>query len=416
MPGITQAAPEASSVLSQEGERVELDAVIAALSKSSRLLRLVRYIGDKYFQGEIDKLHEYSIATEVFGRSTATFNASEDAIVRVEAHRLRKRLKEFYENEGKDHPVQLSIPPGTYVPVFTRVAPPAAKNPDPTFLSVLTGWRWFYPLLGLVLVFAALGGYRFLRSVAAAKDNRSAAATPKPQANPVPVALGPASLPIRIIAGYTGKPQIDSAGAVWQPDSYYHYGGHWIRPAGFIAMTSDPMLFEQWRTGDFSYDIPLRPGVYELHLYFTTSNAATGSPLTFGVQINGGPLLQGFDVNSDAMGANIADERVFRDVSPAKDDFLHLGFNSETGPPAVNAIEVLPGLPHQLLPVRLVTQPISFTDHEGHFWHPDNYYMGGTPPVSGSTSRERPIPIYLLSSGMAISPTPFLSTHATGIR
>lgn len=384
MPGITQAAPEQSSAPSQEGERNELDSVAAALSKSSRLLRLVRYIGDKYFQGELDKLHEYSIATEVFGRSKTTFNASEDAIVRVEAHRLRKRLKEFYENEGKDHPIQLSIPPGTYIPVFTHVVAADEKNQNPGFLSVLTGWRWFYPFLSLVLVIAALGGYWLFRSGAVARVIRSATASPRPQSNAGPVPLGPASLPIRIIAGYSGKPQIDSAGAVWQPDSYFRYGGNWIRPAGFIARTSDPMLFEQWRTGDFFYDIPLRPGVYELHLYFTTASAA-GYPLTFSVGINGAPVLEGFDVNSDAMGPNVADERVFRDVSPAKDGYLHLTFTSEMGAPALNAIEVLPGLPHQQLPIRLITQPISFTDNGGQFWHPDNYFMGGYT----STRRQR---------------------------
>jgi hypothetical protein len=89
-----------------EDERRELEIVSAALGNSSRLLRLINYI-KKYFQGETDKLHEYDIATEVFGRSNDTFNAGEDAIVRVEAHRLRKRLKEYYKSEGKDHPIHL---------------------------------------------------------------------------------------------------------------------------------------------------------------------------------------------------------------------------------------------------------------------------------------------------------------------
>ena len=110
-----------------EDERRELEAVAAALGNSSRLLRLITYIGEKYFQGKTDKLHEYDIATEVFGRSKDTFNAGEDAIVRVEAHRLRKRLKEYYEGEGKDHAIHLSIPQGTYVPVFTRQSSGHAK-------------------------------------------------------------------------------------------------------------------------------------------------------------------------------------------------------------------------------------------------------------------------------------------------
>jgi hypothetical protein len=182
---------------------------------------------------------------------------------------------------------------------------------------------------------------------------------------------------IRIIAAYKGRPQMDSAGALWKADEYFHGGGTWLRPANFLARTSDPLLFEQWRTGDFAYDIPLLPGVYELHLYFVTSDRADAAPASFTVGINGGPLLQGFEVNTDAMGENIADERVFRDVSPAKDGYLHLIFSSERGAPALNALAVLPGIPHKQLPIRILTQPTPFTDHNGHLWHPDNYYMNG---------------------------------------
>jgi hypothetical protein len=150
------------------------------------------------------------------------------------------------------------------------------------------------------------------------------------------------------MAGYSGKPQVDSAGETWNADTYSYHGGTWTRPATFIARTSDPLLFEHWRTGDFFYDIPLQPGSYELHLYFSTWQRADEGYSTFSVQINGETVLRAFDVNSDALGENIADERVFRDVSPAKNGTLHLAFTSERGAPALNALEVLPGIPHKL--------------------------------------------------------------------
>src|SRR5580658_5044950 len=134
MPSRSRIMPDNSASTSHEAERAELEAVAEALARSPRLSRLVRYLGEKYFQGESDQLHEYNIATEVFGRSKTAFDAGEDAIARVEAHRLRKKLKEFYETEGKNHPVQLSIPSGTYVPVFTRRAvevPPLLLNGRP---------------------------------------------------------------------------------------------------------------------------------------------------------------------------------------------------------------------------------------------------------------------------------------------
>jgi hypothetical protein len=102
--------PEDHSLPSRGAERAELDAVVEALVRLPRLARLVRCLGEKYFLGQTDQLHEYNIATEVFGRSKTLFDPSEDAIARVETHRLRKKLKEYYETEGKNHAVQISLP------------------------------------------------------------------------------------------------------------------------------------------------------------------------------------------------------------------------------------------------------------------------------------------------------------------
>jgi hypothetical protein len=358
-----------------EEERRELEAVVSALAGATRLMRLLAYIGDRYFAGQTDQLHEYGIATEVFGRSKSTFSAGEDAIVRVEAHRLRKRLKEYYENEGKDHPIQLSIPPGTYIPVFSRQSS-AAETAETAAATARSRARWWYGAAAAALAFGAFGLYWFLqvhKSQRSASAATSAAPAPAATLSGVPYA----QVPLRIMAGYSGKPQIDSAGVLWQPDQYFSYGGNWSRPQDFVARTSDQMLFDHWRNGDFSYQIPLRAGVYELHLYFVTGEPPSNGATTFTVSINGDRVLSGFDINSDAMGANIADERIFRDVSPGSDGFLHLYFDSERSTASLSAMEILPGTAHRQLPIRLVMQPESFTDHSGQFWHSDNYYMGG---------------------------------------
>jgi len=388
-----------------EAERAEFEAVAEAMARSPRLANLLSYIGERYFAGKGDQLTEYNIATEVFGRSKTAFDAGEDAIARVEVHRLRKGLKKFYEGPGKDHELQLTIPSGTYVPVFTHMAAQpspvlgaVAQQPDryvlpfaeaaerrrseqngsspPAVSSPGRLHNRLYAVLAVALVcsLAVFAVYRVrtgTRNAAAART--SDAASPAP-------ALGsvlPATVPLRLLAGYSGKPQTDSAGIVWDADRYVQGGGPWRRPDGSISRTSDPLLFEHWRSGDFTYDIPLRPGIYELHLYFVTSESPSDALSTFTVQINGTRVLRGFDVNSDALGADIADERIFRDVSPAADGILHLSFNSERGPPQLNALEILPGIPHQQLPIRIVTQRMSFTDHSGRFWHPDDYYMNG---------------------------------------
>jgi hypothetical protein len=358
-----------------EDERQELEAVSAALANSSRLLRLITYIGDKYFHGERDKLHEYDIATEVFGRSKETFNSGEDAIVRVEASRLRKRLTEYYAGEGKDHPLHMSIPPGSYVPLFTRQSSEATLETE-TVVAHPGTRAWSYVVAIAAFGLTIITGYLIFRAYSAKKEAVGAAASNVHQT--IPSNAAPyAEVPLRILAGYSGKPQIDSAGNAWQPDLYFHFGGTWDRWDSVAARTSDPMLFKHWRNGDFYYDIPLRPGVYELHLYFVAPEPDSSDLSTFTVEVNGDNVLTGFDVRSDALGANIADERIFRDVSPANNGFLHLGFNSERAPATLNAIEILPGTAHRQLPIRLVMQPRSFTDHNGQFWQPDDYFMDG---------------------------------------
>jgi len=372
-------APQSSNFVppSPEDERKEFDAIEAALPKSARQQQLIHYIGEKYFHGETDKLHEYEIATEVFGRSKSTFNAGEDAIVRVEAHRLRKRLKAYYETEGKDHPVQVSIPAGTYVPVFTRVAAGPEKLDSETAPAGKGARRLLYAAAAAALALAALGGaYWIVRAHKTEKADVGAAVSSSLPASAINGASF-AETPLRILAGYGGKPQIDSTGVVWQPDKYYHEGGNWNNPESFIGRTSDPMLFENWRNGDFFYEIPLRPGVYELHLYFATAAITSNDPSTFAVSANGSNILPSFDIYSDALGANIADERIFRDISPDSNGILRLGFHSERATAAVNAIEILSGTPHLQLPIRLVMQPRSFADHNGQLWHPDDYFLDG---------------------------------------
>jgi hypothetical protein len=377
----SQAAPASLATASLEDERKEFNAVAAALPQSSRQLRLLNYIGEKYFQGETDKLHEYNIATEVFERSKTTFDPGDDAIVRVEAHRLRKRLKEYYENDGKNNSLRLSIPSGSYVPVFTRrsVATAEIKKEESPSLSRPEARRpraWVYAAAAAILAVVGFVTYAVVERRSARQAGEVAKIAAAPTATPGNSAAS-TQVPLRILAGYSGKPQIDSAGDVWRPDEYSHNGGTWESASGSIARTSDPMLFEHWRNGEFSYDIPLPPSVYELHLYFASVDPNPGGPATFSVSVNGHLLLSGFDVNSDAMGANIADERIFRDISPGSDGMLHLGFASERGNASLNAIEILPGTPGRQLPIRLVAQPRSFTDHSGNFWHPDDYYLNG---------------------------------------
>ncbi len=67
--------------------------------------------------GDPEPITEYTIAMDVLGKSEA-FKENKDASVRVEVHRLRKRLADFYQNDGASHRVRIVIPTGHYTPEF----------------------------------------------------------------------------------------------------------------------------------------------------------------------------------------------------------------------------------------------------------------------------------------------------------
>jgi len=150
-----------------------------------------------------------------------------------------------------------------------------------------------------------------------------------------------------------------------------------------ILGTREPRIYETRREGAFLYDIPLAPGAYELRLHFAEtlygeSNAAGGGETSrlFNVSINGVKTLDMFDVIADA-GANEADVRAFNDVSPAADGKLHLQFEAHTNLAFVNAIEVTPGVPHHMVPIRMAAREQAYTAPDGRVWSPDWYASGG---------------------------------------
>jgi adenylate cyclase len=85
---------------------------------STRLCRFLTHIVNRTIDGDVDSLKEFSIAMAVFDR-TSEYDPNVDAIVRVEARRLRAKLKAYYEEgPGSVDPVLIGLRPGSYVPVF----------------------------------------------------------------------------------------------------------------------------------------------------------------------------------------------------------------------------------------------------------------------------------------------------------
>lgn len=109
-----------STNFSSEGiVRAQLDRILnsAPFQQSQRRRRFLEYVVNETLAGRGERLKGYSIALEVFDRP-ATFDANADPLVRMEAGRVRDRLREFYQDEGKSDRVRIDLPKGSYTPTI----------------------------------------------------------------------------------------------------------------------------------------------------------------------------------------------------------------------------------------------------------------------------------------------------------
>ena len=106
--------------IAREEKLAQLDRILhgRALHGSDSLKAFLRFVVDKSMENQEGQLKEYVIATEVFGRGS-DFDSRVDSVVRVQAGRLRTKLHEYYETEGKDDGVLILLPKGQYTPVFS---------------------------------------------------------------------------------------------------------------------------------------------------------------------------------------------------------------------------------------------------------------------------------------------------------
>jgi hypothetical protein len=133
----------------QQALQVEVDRVRAsgALGEA-RLLNLFNYLADKTRAGQSPK--EIAIAMDVFGKAS-DFDVSQDALVRVYIHKLRKVLNSFYASAAEPWAV-LDIPRGEYR-LRVRIKDPTLPQPTAPIKD-----RRFPILIAIALVIAVLTG------------------------------------------------------------------------------------------------------------------------------------------------------------------------------------------------------------------------------------------------------------------
>lgn len=382
-------------------ERKELETVLESgiFGVSSNAAKLLRFVCERHFRDPAGVVTEHEVGIHALGRRPS-FDPQRDSIVRVEAHRVRKRLQEYYSNEGASHSVRIVLSRGQYAPRFLRSEQPAEADPQPAappggveagpiepagfqrFWNLLQAHRWAV-LAATVIVSAGLAA-----GISRLASNSSR--QPAPVAGPAAATAGTDT--VRILAGLTSGDYVDRFGTRWSSDQFFAGGTTANVRRVSLDLADDPGIYQHIRTGqEFAYDIPLRPGVYEMRLMFAES---AGTPIlgsvgdgvrSFHIDANGVQILPPrdghhmgqMDVVADAGGLDIADVKVVKDISPAADGKLHLRFAGRNQLAFVNAIEIVPGVKGKMRPLRWRANDAPYTDREGNLWLADHYFRGG---------------------------------------
>lgn len=371
----------------QQEVRDELGHVLesAPFRGSKRCREFLQHIVEKTVSGQSGSLKERTIGVELFGLPH-DFDTSQHTIVRVTASETRKKLAQYYHSESdRQHGVRIDLPPGSYSVEFTWAEAPAAisladapsaKAPEtPKNLSR----RW---LIAAGSAGVAVTGFSVWRWRSSKANGALASAT---LARDLSARPDIQSAPLRISAGSTNS-YLDRNGQVWGVDRFSSGGFVQFRSSERIFRTLDPDLYRRVRLGEFRYDIPLASGSYEMHLHFAetglsdfiSAESSGEGQRVFRVSANNQTILDFFDVVADAAGANIADERVFRGISPSSDGRLHLSFSPLRGSAMVSAIELLLVDSGKSLPLLVRSGwPTSWRDSSGRQWRADSYFLGG---------------------------------------
>jgi len=210
--------------------RDELERILSSetFKRSERARELLSYLVGREQVGEAERLKGYSIAVDVFGRNSG-FDSSTDAVVRVQAGRLRELLAQYYAVEGRHDPIRLVIPRGSYVPAYEEmpadwmaesdaaISPPMPATPvaaaddrldgrdqPPSFkpgFGLSSQVRLLWGALALVAVLLVAVAYRTTLSGLAGAANTAAAHEVTLQTAAIPQPSLPEALPtIRVLA------------------------------------------------------------------------------------------------------------------------------------------------------------------------------------------------------------------------
>lgn len=119
------------SIPSSEEVRQQLKRILEdpEFQATGRQREFLQFVVTETIAGRVEEIKGYTVATEVFGRKE-DFDQSIDPVVSIQASKLRRALERYYLVAGKNDPVRIDIPKGTYVPTFHERA--EAENHRPS--------------------------------------------------------------------------------------------------------------------------------------------------------------------------------------------------------------------------------------------------------------------------------------------
>jgi hypothetical protein len=115
---VIEFSPYSAAIKSQVNQVIESP----AFKGSRRSQQFLLFVVETALAGHFDELKERTLGSRLFGREPA-YNTADDAIVRVTACDVRKRLIHFYSDFGARSEFRIELPPGSYIPEFHRNSP-----------------------------------------------------------------------------------------------------------------------------------------------------------------------------------------------------------------------------------------------------------------------------------------------------
>ena len=138
--------------------RAQVDRICKSpeLEKSTRLKEVLNFIIEEFLAGRADRIKGFSIGKAIFSVDKS-FDSETNSVVRVEIGRLRRRLTEYYLTSGRDDPIVIDIPKGSYAPRF-EVNPQSVNGGKPS----LPNYSLKLPSKSRLLAVGAFGAAVFL--------------------------------------------------------------------------------------------------------------------------------------------------------------------------------------------------------------------------------------------------------------